>query len=259
MRCSAARRRVGVLAYSLRTREFARRIFRAAGYAPLVFVSLDELIEVGPDASMLEMLLVGEVPVADSLGRPFLQSLRELVGPKLPLLLARFGRDAGPVPPTDNLVVASPRYFPDLCMAVLSLFSAIGIDKAPLKMAWGDYTFEPARRVVAFDGRQTGLDPVAFDIALELFFRAGQIVPKRTLTLMLPPDEQGLARHRIDNIGSVIKELRSSLRLRGQHGWDLETCPRLGYRLTQTERSSKPAGVPMAIDEASAQVFSPAC
>jgi len=250
-------RRIGVLAYTLRAREYARRVFRAAGYAPLVFISIDELIEFGPDASTLEALLVGDAPAADNFGRPVLQSVRELVGPKVPLLHAQLGRDAGSVPPAIDVASASARYFADVCMVVLSLLEAIGIDKAPLKMTWGDYTFEPTRRMVVFGGRQARLDPVAFDIALELFFRAGQLVRKRTLIQMLPQNEQGVERRRIDNIGSVIKELRSSLRLRGLHGWHLETLPHLGYRLAQTGSRSKHA--PTAVDLQSAQVFSPAC
>jgi len=249
-------RRVGVLAYTLRAREYARRVFRAAGYAPLVFVSIDELIEFGADASMLEVLLIGDAPAADNFGRPVLQSVRELVGPNVPLLHAQLGRHDGPVPPDVDVASASPRYFADLCMVILSLLGAIGIDKAPLKMTWGDYTFEPTRRAVVFGGRQARLDPVAFDIALELFFRAGQLVRKRTLTQMLPPNEQGAERRRIDNIGSVIKELRSSLRLRGLHGWQLETLPHLGYRLMQTSSHGKHAST--AIGQPSTQVFSPA-
>lgn len=253
-----ARRRVGVLAYNLRAREYARRVFRSIGYAPLVFVSLDELIEFGSDASMLEMLLIGDAPSADSLGRPVLQTLRQLVGPKVPLLHARLARDAEPSAPSTDVATDSPRYFGDLCIAILSLLGAIGIDKAPLQMTWGDYTFDPARRIVGFDGRQVRLDPVAFDIALELFFRAGQLVNKRTLTLMLPPNEQGMERRRIDNIGSVIKELRSSLRLRDLHGWQLETLPHLGYRLVQTGNRSQEPSSRTAVPWLSEQVFSPA-
>lgn len=255
----AARRRVAVLAYTVRAREYARRVFRSVGYAPLVFVSLDELVELGPDASMLEMLLVGDAPAEDSLGRPVLQTVRQLIGQQVPLLHARLARDAAPSAPPTDVATASPRYFGDLCIAILSLLGAIGIDKAPLQLTWGDYTLDPARRIVAFDGRQVRLDPVAFDIALELFFRAGQLVNKRTLTLMLPPNEQGMERRRIENIGSVIKELRSSLRLRDLHGWRLETHPHLGYRLVQTEnRSPEPSTTGTVIHWLSEQVFTPA-
>ena len=77
--------------------------------------------------------------------------------------------------------------------------------------------------------------------------------------LMLPPNEQGPERRRIDNIGSVIKELRSSLRLRDLHGWQLETLPHLGYRLVQTRRLGEGASAARAPYWPSAQVFSPAC
>jgi len=257
MTASTARRRVGVLAYTLRAREYARRIFRAAGYAPLVFVSLDELIEFGPDAEALDMLLIGDAPPTDSLGRTVLESVRDLVGPNVPLLHARLTRDAGSVVPHVDVATVSPRYFGDLCAVILAQLRIAGIEKAPLQMTWGDYTFLPAGRVVVFGGRQIRLDPVAFDIALELFFRAGQLVSKKTLTLMLPANEQGPERRRIDHIGSLIKELRSSLRLRDLHGWYLETLPHLGYRLVQTGTRGQHESAPEAIHWQPAQVFSP--
>ena len=251
-------RRVGVLAYTLRAREYARRVFRAVGYAPLVFVSLDELIEFGANASTLDMLLIGDAPPTDGPGRPVLQSVRQLVGPEVPLLHAHLARNAGPVASPADVASASPRYFGDLCTVILSQLCAVGIEKAPVQLTWGEYVLEPARRVVVFDGRQVGLDAVAFDIALELFFRAGQLVSKRTLTMMLPPNEQGLERRRIDNIGSVIKELRSSLRLRDMHGWTLETLPHVGYRLVRTGNRGRHASAPPAAHWPSAPVFSPA-
>lgn len=242
---SAACRRVGVLAYTLRTREYARRAFRSMGYAPLVFVSLDELFELGAGTSRFDLLLIGDAPPLDMQGRPVLAEVREAVGPKVPLLhvCSPGGRGAMPLP--TEVSTASARFFGDFCSAILSLLDAIGIEKAPPRLVWGAYALEPVNRIVGFDGRQVSLDPVSFDIALELFFRAGQVVNKKTLTLMLPLGEGGAERNRIDNIGSVIKELRSSLRLRDLHGWSLETLPHLGYRLVSTgsreHRSSPPA------------------
>lgn len=258
MTASTARRRIGVLAYTLRAREYARRIFRAAGYSPLVFVSIDELIEFGADASELDMLLIGDASSTDSLGRTVLESVRGLVGPNVPLLHARLAAETGPLVPHVDVATVSPRYFGDLCAVILAQLSIAGIDKAPVQMTWGDYTFVPAGRVVVFGGRQVRLDPVAFDIALELFFRAGQLVSKKTLIQMLPANAQGPERHRIDNVGSVIKELRSSLRLRALHGWTLETHPHLGYRLVRTMNRGQHVSPPAAAHRQSTQVFSPA-
>ncbi|SCK61737.1 DNA-binding response regulator, OmpR family, contains REC and winged-helix (wHTH) domain [Variovorax sp. HW608] len=221
-----------MLAYTLRTREYARRAFRSLGYAPLVFASLDELIELGPVASGFDMLLIGDAPSLDDRGSPVLVAVREAVGPKVPLLHVCIPGGAGAMPPPTDVSTASTGFFGDFCSAILfSLLDASGMEEPPPRLVWGAYAFEPLGRIVGFGGRQVRLDPVSFDIALELFFRAGQLVNKKTLTLMLPPNPQGAERRRIDNIGSVIKELRSSLRLRDLHGWNLETLPHLGYRL----------------------------
>jgi hypothetical protein len=226
-----------VLAYTLRTREYARRAFRSIGYAPLVFLSLDELVELGPAASSFDMLLIGHPPPLDDRGRPVLAAVREAVGPEVPLLhvgVPGGAGGAGAMRPPNDVSTASTRFFGDFCAAILSLLAAGGLEEPPPRLVWGAYAFEPLRRVVGFDGRHVRLDPVSFDVALELFFRAGQLVNKKTLTLMLPPNAKGAERHRIVNIGSVIKELRSSLRLRDLHGWNLETLPHLGYRLVST-------------------------
>jgi hypothetical protein len=228
----AAKRRVGVLAYTLRTREFARRVFRSLGYAPRVFLGLDELAAMGSDASTLDMLLLGDVPPADTHGRVF-ERVREVVGPSVPVFHVEMQKPVclDPLVAPNGVVTASPRFFGDLFLDVRSFLDAVGLEQPRPLLSWGEYSFDPVRTVVAFANRETRLDAVAFDIALELFFHAGKTVTKSALLLMLASNEEGETRFRIDNIGSVIKELRSSLRLRDFHGWRLETLPYAGYRL----------------------------
>ena len=99
---------------------------------------------------------------------------------------------------------------------------------------------------MAFEKRETRLDPVAFDVALELFFNANQRVTRGILRQMLPSGEGGHILYRIDNIGSVIKDVRSSLNLRGLHGWILETYPHAGYQLTRTRSRPRAALSPVS-------------
>lgn len=136
-----------------------------------------------------------------------------------------------PLVAPNGVVTASPRFFGDLFRDIHSFLDAFGLERPRPRLSWGEYSFDPVRTAVAFANREIRLDAVAFDIALELFFHAGRTVTKRGLSLMLPSDEEGETRFRIENIGSVIKELRSSLRLRDFHGWRLETLPHAGYRL----------------------------
>jgi DNA-binding winged helix-turn-helix (wHTH) protein len=233
---TAATRRAGVLACTLRAREYARRVFRSLGYAPLVFLSLDELEAMGPDASTLDMFLLGDVPPEEAHARTILERFREIVGPTVPAFHVGMQKTscANPHFAANGVVTASPRFFGDLFLDIASFLDAVGLERPEPRLSWGEYSFDPVRTVVAFANRETRLDAVAFDIALELFFHAERTVTKRNLSLMLPPDEQGASRFRIDNIGSVIKELRSSLRLRDLHGWRLETLPHTGYRLMRT-------------------------
>ncbi len=199
-----------------------------------MFLSLDELAAMGPDASTLDVLLLGDVLPMDT-HDCILERVREVIGPRVPVLHVRMQKagDVYPLVTTNGVVTAAPRFFGDLFLDVLSFLDAVGLERPGPRLSWGEYSFDPVRTVVAFANREIRLDAVAFDIALELFFHAGRTVTKGALSLMLPSDEEGATRFRIDNIGSVIKELRSSLRLRDFHGWRLETLPHAGYRLVR--------------------------
>lgn len=209
-----------------------RRALRSQGYAPLVFTSLDELSAMGKGARTLDLLLLGDLPEKDDEGNPVLEGVRNVVGPHLPMLSVRLQ----PVPAHGGSDTVSARFFSDLHGLILSFLAANGFETVRSRLVWDDYSFDPFTRVVAFERRETRLDPVAFDVALELFFNADQRVTRAALRLMLPSGERGHVLYRIDNIGSVIKDVRSALKLRGLHGWTLETYPHAGYQLTRAER-----------------------
>ncbi|MDM0077406.1 hypothetical protein QTH90_23570 [Variovorax sp. J2P1-59] len=230
----AAKRRAGVLAYTLRAREYMRRTLRSQHYAPLVFTRLDDLIAMGPGAKTLDMLLLGDAPELDSQGQPLLAGIRSVIGPDVPVLRLQLQNDAKHIhrrATAEGDFPLSPRFFSDLYRVILSFLDAHGFESSPSHLAWGDYSFDPLRRAVAFEKREARLDAVAFDIALELFFNTDRTLTRKALRQMLPSGEQGQTGYRIDNIGSVIKDIRSALQLRGSRGWALETFPHAGYRL----------------------------
>jgi DNA-binding response OmpR family regulator len=237
----AASRRAGVLAYTLRAREYMRRALRSQHYAPLVFTSLDELGAMGPGARTLDLLLLGDLPERDEQGLRLLTGIRNVVGPHVPMLSAHFQ----PAPSTSTNTV-STHFFSDLYSAIISFLAAHGFETSRPLLAWDDYAFDPSTRFVTFERRETRLDPVAFDVALELFFNAEQRMTRGALRRMLPSGERGRILFRIDNIGSVIKDVRSALQLRGAHGWTLETFPHAGYRLTRTARRPRTTPSPLS-------------
>ncbi|MDM0108290.1 hypothetical protein QTH97_25300 [Variovorax sp. J22R24] len=240
----AAKRRAGVLAYTLRAREYMRRTLRAQRYAPLVFTSLEELTAMGTGARTLDMLLLGDMPESDSQGQPMLAAIRGIVGSDVPVLGLKLQNDPRFIlqrASTDDDFTVAPRFFSDLYRVILSFLDAHGFESSSPLLSWGDYAFDPLRRSVNFARRQARLDPVAFDVALELFFNVHRTLTRKALRLMLPTGEQGQTGYRIDNIGSVIKDVRSALHLRGSRGWSLETFPHAGYRLTRMAPSPPPS------------------
>lgn len=231
-------RRAAVLAYSPRSREYVRRALRSLGHAPLVFTNFDELAAMGPGASALDLLIVGDAPDTDSRGRVVLPCIRSAIGPNVPLLLAPLNKrsrvrraEVAPV----GLATASPRYFSELYKAIRSFLDAHGFAWSRSSLRWDSYSFQPLDRTVAFDGDEVQLDAVSFDVALEFFFNAGIPLTKRWLRSMLPSGEPGALWHRIDNIGCTVDDLRIALQLDASNGWVLEDLHGAGYQLKRTE------------------------
>lgn len=237
----AAMRRVGVLAYAPRSREYLRRVLRSLGYAPRVFAHLDELTAMGPAASTLDMLFLGDVPDTDSRGRAVVAGALAVVGPNVPVLHAPLDRrrrarsrgEAG-----DNIVTASPRFFGDVCSSVMSFLASQGIESEQASFSWGVYAFHPLEKSVAFAGEEVTLDAVAFDVALELFFNIGKPVTKKWLKRMLPSGGHGAVWHRIDNIACTVDDLRVAIQLSESNGLTLDPLGDTGYQLRRVQRAA---------------------
>ena len=123
---SVAKRRIAVLAYASEEREYARRVLRSLGYAPLVFTNLDELRAMGADATTFDMLYPGNMPVTDSKGREVLEGVLVSIGPDVPVLHAGSYRDVRAK--LHGVVAGPPRSFSDFYKLILSFLSARGFE-----------------------------------------------------------------------------------------------------------------------------------
>ena len=235
-----------MLAYSSWEREYARRVLRSLGYAPLVFTNLDELAEMGVGATTLDMLYLGNMPVTDSKGREVLEGVRASIGPDVPVLHAGLHQDIRPK--SRGVSASPPRSFSDYYRLILSFLNACRFEGARPHLSWGSYAFDPLGRTVAFAGRTVRLEPAAFDVALEFFFYAGRTLTTKRLKQVMHFEKAAL-RLKEDYLACTITTLKTELCLSGVHGWALETVESVGYRLIRvdpalsspaTEASSRP-------------------
>ncbi len=257
MKSSVAMLRAAVLSYTPRSREFARRALRSLGCAPLIFSSLDELEAMGERSASLDLLLLGDVPDVDSQGRMALAGAMAVVGPEVPVLhapLAKRPRARSRGPGANEVQLASPRYFGELYAAILDFMPCDRLEGTPEGLVWDAYAFHPRERIVAFGNDEVRLDPVTFDVALELFFNAGQPLSRKWLKRMLPSGEHGAHWHSIDNLGVTIDDLCVAIRLDGTHGWQLDRPSAESYRL---RRANLPVA-PRRSSDAKAVVALPA-
>jgi hypothetical protein len=236
---SPALRRVAVLGCTLRSREYARRALRALGYAPRVFSSLDDFSALGCQGMpKLELLILGDLPETDDQGRPIAAWLQAAVDPRLPMLhlsltqpiRTRSQRAAIPAP---FVATTSPRFFGQLLGAIQTFLAVHRFESNSVALAWGGHAFDPCALTVSFAGQVVPLDAVAFDVALEFFFNAGEVLSAQWLRRMLPTGERGAHWHRIDNLACTVEDLRYALQLHEPHRWVLASVGDELYRLRQ--------------------------
>jgi hypothetical protein len=219
---------------------------RSLGYAPMVFSSLDEFAAaLGSATARLDMLFLGDLPETDHQGRAAAACVMAAIDPKLPvfqlpLTRAVGGRSRRRANPGDRMVTAPPRFFGQLFDAIQSFLDMHGFESAPGELCWGGYAFDPSELTVSFGDQEVQLDAVAFDVALEFFYNAGEALSVTWLRRMLPVGERGANWHRIDNLACTVEDLRFALQLHHPNRWVLATLGDAGYRLLRAPRPSGP-------------------
>jgi len=224
-------RRIGVLGHTLREREYARRVLRALGVAPLVFTSVDELTALGDDMARLNLLFLGDAPPTDREDEVALPpAVLSSIGSKLVQLAHA---DSGPAP-TRHLRARPPMQppsFDDFYRDILLVLQARGLGCAtPKPLTWGAYSFHPLERSVSFAGRTRRLDPVTFDLALEFFFNAERMLSLARLRRMMNP-VRGARRFWGNELIGTLTDVADELELHGAHGWRLVHCEPEAFRL----------------------------
>ncbi|MDQ0086075.1 DNA-binding winged helix-turn-helix (wHTH) protein [Variovorax boronicumulans] len=166
-----------------------------------------------------------------------LRAVRAAVGAGVPVLFAPLDvlNPAAYRALVEGVIPASLQHFTDLYAAIRSLLEGRGIEIPPPCLSWNGYSFYPLRRQIVFADRQVELTPLEFDIALELFYNAGNVVTKTHVLQMLPA---GFIWPMGVGVSTIIKRLRALLRLRSAHGWNLETLAYVGYRLIPAKKLS---------------------
>ncbi len=227
-------RRIGVLGHALREREYARRVLRALGIAPLVFTSVEELAAMGDDMARLNLLFLGDMPEVQREGAPdVLSSMASKV-----VLLAHVETTPAPTRHLRGRPPAVAPSFDDFYRTMLLSLKSRGLGCAvPKPLVWGAYSFHPMDRSLSFAGRTQRLDPVTFDIALELFFNAERVLSIPRLRQMLNP-VRGARRFWGNEIIGTMTDVVDALELRGAHGWRLEHCEPEAFRLDRVPMGS---------------------
>jgi hypothetical protein len=226
-------RRVAILARTLRSQEYARRVFRSFGDAPFVFESLNDLTAAASHGLKLDMLYVGGHPInIDGQDEKLLRSIRRVIGGDVPLLYAPLAPVSSKLygELADNVLSDKEQHFIEIYTAIyLFLRRNRYEDPASTIFRRDKYSFNFLLGSVAFGDEVVSLSLLKFDIALELFYNAGSTVTEQYLRSRLP---HGWARPKSTPFHQLIESLRATLSLDGNLGWNLEIVPKCAYRLS---------------------------
>ena len=104
-----------------------------------------------------------------------------------------------------------------------------GADEAILEA--GPYRLDRRSRTISLQGRAIKMTPRMTDVAMLLFRRRGEIVPRTMLY-----EEVWGHRRQLDtrSVDTHVSRLRQALELDGRHGWKLTAVYQHGYRLEET-------------------------
>ena len=98
---------------------------------------------------------------------------------------------------------------------------------------FGDYEFDPDRRVLLRGATPVRLEPKVFDLLLFLILHRARVVPKATLVRELWPDSYVTTA----SLTRLVKEARRAVGDDGRRQRVIQTVHRIGYRFVAAVRS----------------------
>lgn len=225
------RRRVAVLDSVPCSSEHARRAIRGLGHTPLMFSDVAELQGLGGRCRELAMVFVG-CPTDDVALDTLVGNVRSLVGSQVPMMFAVHAdqlRIAISHCRAIDDVVVTPSSFGKLYQSFERFMCHHSLPVLASGFELGRYRFLPAAGTVQMDGHSVELQPLDFDLALELFLNAGRTLSRDWLRSMTIGCEANRASRWIDH---SVSRVRRALDLSSEQGWSLTAIPWKGYRLS---------------------------
>ncbi len=219
-------------------RENPRRALRALGRTPFVFESIAELSALGSRLDQFELLVVVCPLSLVASHRATLRKVRRIMGDDVPVLLL-LERSPFVLLGDRKIDVASgPFTFRCLYHLLQEYAACRGMRVDPAPPHWGPYRFHIDALAVSIGSLLVTLEPVAFDLALELFYGRGRLVPVDRLRGILAahglPDGKRALHARISRV-------RRALGLDADPEWRVDSLPGVGYRLARPEAHASTA------------------
>lgn len=218
--------RIAIIAPTLRNREYARRAFRLLGTSVLVFLSVEEFLEIGERAHELSMVyLEHSVSSAPSDARTLSagEKVRNAVGNAMPVVHSIAVQSGGAVPgfKGNDVLLPSSLFFAQLCRALRAFMQKNGLAVNERQLEWDEYRFCIDSGLIFVRGKPVVVKQDEFDLALELFFNVDSRVSRSWLTNMVPSLQALRKRATAPAADATLIRLGDLLSLKPAYGWDL--------------------------------------
>ncbi|RZI74382.1 MAG: response regulator transcription factor [Pseudomonas sp.] len=237
-----SRPRVALIAVTPRSREYGRRALRVLGCTPLVFMDVDEFLQIGERARSLSMMLL-EHPVpsrasdADADPTDAGEKIRQAVGDELPVVHSVAVQTGGAIPAfrAGDMLLPGSLSFAQLCRTLRGFLKKHDLPSIESILEWGVYRFCVDSGLVYIGGKPVSLKAEEFDLALELFFNAGSKVSRPWLRAMIPSLQTLRRRPNAPAADATLLRVRDLLDLQTQHGWHLQLSPGSSCTLVRSD------------------------
>lgn len=233
--------RVAVIATTPRNREYGRRAFRLMGCSVLIFVSVDEFLEIGDRAQELAMVNLEHVPSngqKDANTPSIGERVREAVGDAVPIVHSVSMHSSGVIPGFRNndMLLPNSLYFAQLCRTLRAFLQKNGLPVNERQLEWDEYRFCVDSGLIFVRDKPVVVKQDEFDLALELFFNIDSRVSRSWLRSMVPSLQTLRKRATAPTADAALTQIGELLHLKPGYGWELAMDPGLSCRLSHSRQ-----------------------